>query len=104
MSGGADMRPTRPEPPEDEHALVGAFTLNALDDAERAEFEEHLAGCPLCSADVPAFREVVADLAWSASSPPPGDLVTRTLARTHTTRQEPAPRRGLWRRILRRRR
>jgi anti-sigma factor RsiW len=104
VSTDAEIRPEASEPPEDEHRMVGAYALNALDEQERAEFEEHLAGCPLCSADVPAFREVLADLAWSASSPPPADLIRRTLERTDGLPQEPAARRRLWDRILRRRR
>lgn len=101
MSTGAQTLPEAGGAPEDEHALVGAYALNAVDERERAEFEEHLAGCPLCSADVPAFREVLADMAWSASSAPPADLVPRTVERAHALRQEPGPRRGMWARILR---
>jgi len=78
----------RAEEFEDEHALVGAYALNAVDGRERAEFEVHLAGCPLCSADVPAFREVLARLADTASSEPPPDLVARALTRARGVRQE----------------
>lgn len=102
MSTDAGTVPEVSEPPEDEHQMVGAYALNALDEWERPEFEEHLAGCPLCSVDVPAFREVLADLAWSASSPPPADLVRQTLRRAHGLSQEPPARRGFWGRILRR--
>jgi anti-sigma factor RsiW len=102
MSTNAGTALEAAPPPEDEHQMVGAYTLDALDEPERAEFEEHLAGCPLCSADVPAFREVLADLAWSASSPPPADLVRQTLRRAHGLSQEPPARRGFWGRILRR--
>ena len=102
MSTDAGTIPEAPELPEDEHQPVGAYALNALDPGERTVFEEHLAGCPLCSADVPAFREVLADLAWSASSPPPADLVREILRRAHEQRQDPPARRGVWNRILRR--
>jgi hypothetical protein len=103
MSTGTEDLRTAPEPPEDEHALVGAYALNAVDARERAEFEVHLAGCPLCSADVPAFREVLARLARSAQSEPPADLVARTVRQAQAVRQDPPPRRRPWDRLLRRR-
>lgn len=87
---------------EDEHALVGAYALNALEDVERAEFERHLAGCPLCTVDVPAFREVIAALARSAATPPPEELVASTLSRARSVRQERARSNAL-RRFFRRR-
>jgi hypothetical protein len=90
MSTGTE--PERVEEFEDEHALVGAYALNAVDERERAEFEVHLAGCPLCSVDVPAFRELLARLAVRATSTPPQDLVARALTRTHGIPQEPARR------------
>ena len=88
MSTGTERE--RTEEFEDEHALVGAYALNAVDERERAEFEAHLAGCPLCSADLPAFREVLARLATRVSSAPPADLVARALTRTQGVEQEPA--------------
>ena len=103
MSTGTEDRRTVTEPPEDEHALVGAYALDAVDERERAEFERHLAGCPLCSADVPAFREVLARLARSAQTEPPADLVARAVRQAHAVSQDPPPRRGLWIRLLRRR-
>jgi anti-sigma factor RsiW len=87
---------------EDEHAMVGAYALNALEEGERAVFEVHLAGCPFCTVDVPAFREVIATLARSAATPPPEDLVAETLSRARAVRQERA-RRGSLRRFFRRR-
>ena len=71
MSTGTGPHPRAGEEFEEEHALVGAYALNAVEEQERNEFEEHLAGCPLCSADVPAFREVLARYAATAASPPP---------------------------------
>lgn len=99
MSTYADGLGVQP-PAEDEHALVGAYALNAVDPAERAEFEVHLAACPLCSADVPAFREVIARMALDAQAPPPPDLLQRTVVRARMMQQvRPA---GLIARILRR--
>jgi len=100
MSTGIEHDREHPAEFEDEHALVGAYALNAVDERERAEFEVHLAACPLCSADVPAFREVLGRLAATASSPPPPNLVARALSETRGVRQEPA-RRGVVRRLLR---
>ena len=88
---------------EDEHALVGAYAMNAVDEQERAEFEVHLAGCPLCSVDVPAFREILARYAASAQSTPPADLIARAMAEARRVRQERA-RAGILRRLLRARR
>ena len=98
MSTGTEQGRESTEEFEDEHALVGAYALNAVDERERAEFEAHLAGCPLCSADVPAFREVLAQFAQTASSPPPPDLVSRALTSTRGVRQERAS--GGWLRNL----
>ncbi|MBR7838237.1 zf-HC2 domain-containing protein [Actinospica durhamensis] len=84
------------ESAEDEHALVGAYALNAVAGAERSEFERHLAGCPLCTADVPAFREVIAGLARSTATTPPDTLVDETVARARSVPQERARRRRLW--------
>jgi anti-sigma factor RsiW len=91
-----------PAPEQDEHALVGAYALDAVDDGERVEFERHLAGCPLCTADVPAFREVLAVMARSSETAPPTDLVASTVDRARSVRQEHGRRRGWLRRLLRR--
>ena len=41
----------------DIHALSGAYAVDALDDIERARFEQHLAECADCRAEVAALRE-----------------------------------------------
>lgn len=41
----------------DIHALVGAYAVDAVDDIERAAFERHLAGCPVCQQEVEGLRE-----------------------------------------------
>jgi anti-sigma factor RsiW len=98
MSIGTGLRAEASEEFEDEHALVGAYVLNAVDGRERTEFEAHLAGCPLCGADVPAFREVLARFAATAARTPPPDLVARIVVEAHGIRQE-RPRGGFLRRM-----
>lgn len=93
-----EQEPTPLEPGEDEHALVGAYALDAVEPAERAEFERHLAGCPLCTVDVPAFREVIAVVARSSATAPPERVIVRALTRARSVRQERPGRggRGRW--------
>lgn len=103
MSIGNGPHAEAAEEIEDEHALVGAYALNAVDERERTEFEAHLAGCPLCSADVPAFREILARYAATTASAPPPNLVARAIAEAHGVRQERV-RGGVLSRILKSRR
>lgn len=54
------------------HALPGAYAVDALDGAEREQFELHLAECAECRAEVASFRETTALLAEvEAETPPP---------------------------------
>ena len=52
---------------------TGAYVLGALDETERAAFEEHLAGCPACREEVEQLLPAVQALPVSADpvSPPP---------------------------------
>lgn len=52
--------------------LLGVYALHAVDDAERAEIEAHLAECPRCRSEVDAHREVAAHLALSGAPAPDG--------------------------------
>ena len=55
------------------HALSGAYVVDALDDAERAAFERHLAQCADCQQEVASMREATALMADDAAlTPPPG--------------------------------
>jgi anti-sigma-K factor RskA len=57
----------------DIHALSGAYATDALDDDERARFEQHLDECADCRAEVATFHETAALLAETeAEAPPPG--------------------------------
>jgi anti-sigma-K factor RskA len=71
------------------HALSGAYVLDALDDAERAAFEEHLPGCHDCEAEVSSLREAAAMLADDAALTPPDSLRTNVLAGIRTVRPLP---------------
>lgn len=74
----------------DVHTLVGAYVLDALDDAERASFERHLASCSSCQAEVDGFRSTAARLGAAAAEAPPPGLRDRVLAEVDVTRQRPA--------------
>ncbi|RHW26011.1 anti-sigma factor [Nocardioides immobilis] len=68
-----DTRDTRDAQREyDAHALSGAYAVDALDDLERARFEEHLRQCPDCRAEVDSLRETAAALSTDAVEPPAG--------------------------------
>ncbi|MEU4210364.1 zf-HC2 domain-containing protein [Streptomyces sp. NPDC026206] len=80
----------RPAPDHEHtgHTAVGAYALGALDDADAARFEEHLAGCPRCAAeldDLMGLTPLLAEL--RESTPDPGVLTA-------------APRPGLLDRLL----
>jgi anti-sigma-K factor RskA len=58
----------------DIHALSGAYAVDALDDDERAQFEQHLARCPECRAEVQSFCETAALMAETEAETPPPSL------------------------------
>jgi len=76
--GGSDM-----------HALVGAYAMDAVSDAERAGFERHLAGCSSCSDEVRELREATAQLGAAAAVVPRAELKARALHAVTQTRQLP---------------
>lgn len=71
------------------HTLSGAYVVDALDDAERVEFEEHLPGCPECLDEVAGLREAAATLAEDAALTPPPALRAHVLASIKTVRPLP---------------
>ena len=75
----------------DLHALVAAYALDALDDAERGEFEAHLSTCDSCRAELAQFAEVVGGLAEATSVVAPANVRERVLAQIAGTQQVPAP-------------
>ncbi len=64
----------------DMHQLTGAYALDALDELERARFEQHLAECEDCRAEVAELRETAALLAETVATPPPASLRDSVLA------------------------
>lgn len=58
----------------DVHKLTGAYAVDALDELERARFEQHLTECEDCRAEVVELRETAALLAESVATPPPASL------------------------------
>jgi anti-sigma-K factor RskA len=73
----------------DIHGLSGAYAVDALDVEERTAFEEHLAQCPECQAEVASLRATATSLsALSASEPPPA-LRASVLAAITTVRPLP---------------
>jgi anti-sigma-K factor RskA len=73
----------------DIHALSGAYAVDALDDDERAQFEEHLAGCATCRSEVDSLREAAALLAETTVTAPSAGLRDRVLADVAGTRPLP---------------
>ena len=55
----------------DLHHLSGAYAVDALDDAERASFEQHLAGCADCRAEVAELSATAGSLASLTETTPP---------------------------------
>ncbi len=71
------------------HALTGAFLLDALDAAEQAAFEAHLAVCEDCRAEVASLEEAVVRLALAESVTPPPSMREEVRARIARTPQAP---------------
>ncbi|OLR91589.1 anti-sigma factor [Actinokineospora bangkokensis] len=73
----------------DIHALTGAYALNAIPEAERAEFERHLADCEACAQEVRELQATATRLGEAAHEPPPPELKAAVLARIAEVRQLP---------------
>jgi anti-sigma-K factor RskA len=73
----------------DIHSLSGAYAVDALDDAESADFERHLAECPECRAEVASLRETAAGLSALTQTAPPPSMRHAVLAGVRTVRPLP---------------
>jgi anti-sigma factor RsiW len=58
---------------EDLHELTAAYALDALDADERGVYEEHLATCDRCRAELRELGETAGVLALAAEGPAPSD-------------------------------
>lgn len=77
------------------HTLAGAHALDALDHADRAAFERHLARCDACAQEVRGLQETVARLGQAAAAEPPPQLRERVLGAARRAQQlGPAARRA----------
>ncbi len=74
------------------HELTAGYALDALDPAEREEYEHHLAGCEQCQEELASFWEVTSALAVAADGPAPSPaLRERVLADARAERQTVVP-------------
>ena len=76
----------------DVHELSAAYALDALDEGERREFEEHLPDCERCQRDLADLSETAALLAYGApATPAPEGLRSRILDEVGRERQVVVP-------------
>ncbi|MGI8516826.1 MAG: anti-sigma factor [Acidimicrobiia bacterium] len=75
----------------EEHDLVAAYALNALDELEARRFERHLDECDACRSELADLLEATTFLAGLSSAAAPADLRQRVLRQI----QAPSRRRGL---------
>ena len=81
------------------HDLTAAYALDALDEAEEREYEDHLARCPRCREELASFGETASALAYAADGPaPPAGLRERILDQARSERPNVVPlrRRAVW--------
>ena len=74
---------------DDIHSLVGAYAVDAVDDAERARFEEHLATCAGCRTEVESLRGAAGHLAATTDTAPPASLKASLLRDIRSVRPLP---------------
>lgn len=72
----------------DLHSLMAPYALDALDAAEREQFEAHLAQCPTCQSELAGFQATAARLGEAVGHTPPAGLRSRLLAEIASTPQE----------------
>jgi anti-sigma-K factor RskA len=71
------------------NVLAGAYALDALDDDERALFEEHLQSCERCADEVTGMRLTAAELSRTTEVAPPPQLRADVLAAISQVRPLP---------------
>ncbi|GAA1268690.1 anti-sigma factor [Kitasatospora nipponensis] len=76
----------------DLHTLTGAYAAHALPEAERRQFEGHLATCDACAQEVREFTATLARLGAAEALTPPPELKVRVMGRIGSVRQAaPSP-------------
>src|SRR6185312_11251321 len=76
----------------DLHDLTAGYALDALDPDERARYEEHLASCESCRAELQEFWQVAGALGRAAGGPtPPASLRDRILQQARDERPNVVP-------------
>ena len=76
----------------DLHDLTAGYALDALDEDERARYEEHLASCETCREELQGFWEVSGALGRAAGGPmPPASLRDRILEQARSERPNVVP-------------
>jgi anti-sigma factor RsiW len=60
---------------EDLHTLSAPYALDALDPEDRARFEQHLANCEQCRADLASLADAASSLAFAVEGPPPPEAL-----------------------------
>lgn len=71
------------------HALAGAYAVDALDNLERAGFEEHLAVCAECQAEVLSLQDATLLLSNLTPVAPPAAMREQILADIKNVRPMP---------------
>ncbi|WP_432571602.1 anti-sigma factor [Kineococcus sp. SYSU DK005] len=89
MSGDRDEERGARHRHDDEGPLAGAWALDALDDDERAAYEERLRRDPAERLEADALRETASRLGAASAVPPPERLRASVLAAVAATAQEP---------------
>jgi anti-sigma-K factor RskA len=74
---------------QDPHTLAGAYVMDAVDEGDRARFEQHLTRCESCREEVRGLREAAAALAAATAVMPPASLRDSALEAAANTRQLP---------------
>jgi anti-sigma factor RsiW len=76
---------------DDLHELSALYALDVLDRDERARFEEHLAGCERCRAELEGLRDAATALAFVDGPAPPAALRGRILEAARAEPQNVVP-------------
>jgi anti-sigma factor RsiW len=83
--------------PEALHELTAAYALDALDPADEAAYEEHLARCPECQEELAVLSGTASSLALAAgAADPPPALRSRILETARAERPNVVPLRPRW--------